>query len=76
MRCAEPWIEPMPYHERNRIDLSHLDDGGRARHLRLSACLAPLRATPTAVTASADMIPRSFHQRLNTPNQHAVSAST
>jgi hypothetical protein len=66
----------MNCHERNRNDLSRLDNGGRGRHLRLSAWLLPFRATPTAVTASADMIPSSFHQRLNTLNQHAVSAST
>jgi hypothetical protein len=33
-------------------------------------------ASTTAVTASADMISRSFHQRLNTVHQRVVSAST
>jgi hypothetical protein len=66
----------MHCHERNRNDLSRLDNGGRARHLRLSAWLLPFRVPPTAVTASADMISRSFHQRLNTVHQRVVSAST
>src|SRR5262249_19786096 len=41
MRSAEPWIEPVNCHERNRDDLSRLDGGGRRRFLRLSAWLLP-----------------------------------